>query len=170
MRNHYSEEGHLVSVDENSPDKLAARREALHPEDRDFDADLAPDDGGEDVDLAGIKNIPRAALALLVRWLIPPNAPGARKKWRVAQIRLALLAHLLDLDGIGSKSFEELGQELGCTRALLSLYSLRMIDGLAIDKTRNGKCRRSRDVYRQSATEAHRRQGHRMKQDVAQGV
>jgi hypothetical protein len=83
---------------------------------------------------------------------------------------VALLSHMLNVDGLGALSFEELGQELGCTRALLSLYSLRMIDGLQIDKCRNGKSRRSREVFRKSATEAHRRQGHRMKQDVAQGV
>ena len=169
-RTAFFENGEAVGIDTDSPDRILARSEPMHPEDHDFDADLGPEDPGETFDLAGIKSIPRDALRTLLRFLVPNNSVSAKKRWRMAQLRVALTAHMLNIDGIGSKSFEELGQELGCTRALLSLYSLRMIDGLAIDKTRNGKCRRSREVYRQSATEVHRRQGHRMKQDVAAEV
>ena len=170
MRTAFFENGGAVELDNNSPDRILAKSEPMHPDDEDFDHELAAAEDGENIDLAGIRAIPRDALKTLLMFLIPSNSVSAKKRWRMAQLRLSLLSHMLNVDGIGQKSFEELGQELGCTRALLSLYSLRMIDGLAIDKTRNGKCRRSREVYRQSATEAHRRQGHRMKQDVAQGV
>jgi hypothetical protein len=171
MKHHHSEDGHLVNIDEDSPLRLLARREPLHPDDPDdFDADFRPDDNGERIDFEGIKAVPRDALKTLLRFLVPSNSVSAKKKWRITQLRVALLSHMLNVDGLGALSFEELGQELGCTRALLSLYSLRMIDGLQIDKCRNGKSRRSREVFRKSATEAHRRQGHRMKQDVAQGV
>jgi hypothetical protein len=166
----FDDHGAATAADNNSPDRILARSEPMHPTDEDFDHDYAPDHDGETFDAAAIKNIPRDALKVILRFIIPSTSSSQAKRWRIAQLRVALLAHMLDIDGIGSKSFEELGQELGCTRALLSLYSLRMIDGLTIDKTRNGKARRSREVYRQSATEAHRRQGHRMKQDVAQGV
>jgi hypothetical protein len=168
MRNHFSEDGHLVSIDENSPARIAARREPLHDKDLDFDHELAPDDDGERIDFEGIKAVPRDALKILLRFLIPSNSISEKKRWRMAQLRVALLSHMLDVDGLGSKSFEELGQELGCTRALLSLYSLRMIDGLGIDKCRNGKSRSSRQVFRKSATEAHRRAGHTMSDTPAE--
>ena len=162
MRTHHSDDGHLVNTDENTPDRILAQKEPLHETDEDFDHDYAPDHDGETFDAAAIKNIPRDALKVILRFIIPSTSSSQAKRWRIAQLRVALLAHMLDIDGIGSKSFEDLGQELGCTRALLSLYSLRMIDGLAIDKTRNGKSRRSREVYRETATAAHRRAGHRM--------
>ena len=161
----FDDHGAACGLDCNSPDRLLAKSEAWHPEDDGTDADLGPEDPGENIDLAGIKSIPRDALRTLLRFLVPTNSVSEVKRWRMAQLRLALLSHMLDVDGIGSKSFEELGQELGCTRALLSLYSLRMIDGLQIDKCRNGKSRRSREVYRETATAAHRRAGHRMASD-----
>jgi hypothetical protein len=167
MRNHYSEEGHLVSVEENSPDKLAARREALHPEDIDFDTDLGPENDGERIDFEGIKAVPRDALKTLLMFLIPSNSVSEKKRWRMAQLRLALLSHMLNVDGIGSKSFQQLGDELRCSRALLSLYSLRIVDGLSLNKAPNGKCRASRLVYQKTSTEAHRRAGHRIHSDKA---
>ena len=167
--NHYSEAGHLITIDQGSPDKIAARREALHETDgEDWDHEYAPDDGGEDVDLAGIKSIPRDALRTLLRFLVPSNSVSEKKRWRMMTIRTALMAHMLDIDGIGKKSLAQLGEELDCTRALLSLYTLRMIDGLGIDKTRNGKSRQAREVYRKSATEAHRRAGHTMSDTPAE--
>jgi hypothetical protein len=123
------------------------------------------DDAAPEIDADRLADVPPDALKILVRFLIPSNSVSEKKRWRMMTLRTALLAHMLDIDGIGKKSFEELGQELGCTRALLSLYSLRMIDGLGIDKCRNGKSRSSRQVFRKSATEAHRRARHRMTAD-----
>ncbi len=117
-------------------------------------------DGGETIDLAGIKAIPVSALKVLVRYLVPARG---RSRWRHGQIRLAILAHALDLDGIGGQSFEALSKELNCSRSLLSLRSLELIDGLGINKLRNGKARESRDTYRSSAIATHKRLGHKMK-------
>jgi hypothetical protein len=161
----FDDHGAAVELDCNSPARILARSEPLHPDDEDFDPDLGPEDPGENIDLAGITSIPRDALRTLLRFLVPNNSVNAQKRWRMMTLRTALLAHMLDIDGIGQKSFEDLGQELGCTRALLSLYSLRMIDGIGIDKTRNGKRREARAVYRKTATEAHRRAGHSMSSD-----
>jgi hypothetical protein len=165
MRTAFFENGGAVGLDENTPARIMARKEALHPTDEDFDADLAPDDDGETIDLAGIKSIPRDALRTLLRFLVPNNSVSAKKRWRMAQLRVALLAQMLDIDGIGQKSFQQLGDELGCSRALLSLYSLRIVDGLTLNKAPNGKCRASRLVYKKTSTEAHRRAGHRMTAD-----
>jgi hypothetical protein len=166
MKHHHSEDGHLVNIDEDSPLRLLARREPLHPDDPDdFDADFRPDDNGERIDFEGIKAVPRDALKTLLRFLVPSNSVSEKKKWRMAQLRVALLSHMLNVDGLGALSFEELGKELECTRSLLSLYSLRIVDGLTLNKAPNGKQRSAREIYRQTATAAHRRAGHRMASD-----
>jgi hypothetical protein len=149
-----------ILADWETPDRIVARLEPMHEDDVDFDADLGHDDGGETIDLAGIKAIPVSALKVLVRYLVPARG---RSRWRHGQIRLAILAHALDLDGIGGQSFEALSKELNCSRSLLSLRSLELIDGLGIDKLRNGKVRKSRDTYRSSAIATHKRLGHKMK-------
>ena len=122
-------------------------------------------DDAENIDFAAIKGIPRDALMVLLRFLIPATAISPKKRWRRAQLRLAVLSHFLDVDGLGGRSFKELGEELGCTKALLSLYSLRLLDGLNIEKSRHGKSRVARESYRQSAIESHKRQGHTIKGD-----
>jgi hypothetical protein len=159
----------LVGVDYGSPDRIAAHREPLHESDDDYDPSFAPCDMGENIDVHGIKDIPRDALQRLVLFLVPVDSRPA-KRWRIAQLRLAVIANMVDQDGIGRLSFEDLAQELKCTRAILSYHSLKIIDGLGIDKARNGKCRRSREVYRETAIESHRRRGHRMASDEPQAV
>lgn len=167
MSDYYGDVG-VVQVDWKSPAVLAARKEPLHETDGEaFDAELGPDDDGEFITLGDIEGIPRDALLKLVLWLIPSNSKPC-KRWRIGQLRLAIVAHMLDADGIGRESFEVLGKQLGCTRALLSYHSLKMIDALSIQKLRGGKPRRTREVYRQSAIESHRRRGHRIKQDESQ--
>jgi hypothetical protein len=164
MRTNY-DNGSWVEIDSNTPAVMLARKEPLHPDDGDeWDADLAPDDAGEFIDVDGIKDIPRDALQRLVLFLIPVNSAPARR-WRISTLRLAIIAQMVDPDGIGKQSFEALAKELGCTRALLSWHSLKMIDSLKIDKLRNGKQRHTRETYRQSAIESHRRQGHRIHTD-----
>lgn len=165
MRNHYSEAGRLISVDENSPDRIAARREALHPADHDFDANLAPEDDGQTFDAAGLKSIPRQALLILLRFIFPP--PGGPRPLRVAQLRLVALAHLAGLESVGDRTLTDLAQELGCTKSLLSLYSVRLTDQLGQPQVRGGKSRSARETYRQRALATHRAAGHRMTADKA---
>jgi hypothetical protein len=138
-----------ILADCNDPAELMMQREEYEPRDL--------------IDFESVAAVPADALKVLVRFLIGSN-PG-RNRWKKATVRLAIMAHLLDLDGIGGKSFEKLSQELGCTRALLSLRSLELIDGLKLEKTRNGKPRAARASYRAAALAAHRRAGHRMRSD-----
>ena len=165
MRTAFFENGEAVELDNNTPDRILARSEPMHPEDRNFDADLAPCDGGEIFDAAGLKSIPRQALLILLGFIIPP--PGGTRPLRVAQLRLVTLAHLAGLEGIGDRTLTDLAAELGATRSLMSLYACRMVDQLGQSQVRGGKRREAREVYKRTATEAHRRQGHKMKQDVA---
>ncbi len=163
MRNHFSEDGHLVSVDKNSPARILAKSEAWHPEDDGTDADLGPDDGGETFAAAGLKSIPRQALLHLLTFIFP--TPGGPRPLRAAQLRLVTLAHLAGLEGIGDRTLTDLAAELGATRSLMSLYACRMVDQLGQAQVRGGKRREAREVYRKSATEAHRAAGHRMSAD-----
>ena len=156
----------ILDVELNSPDRILARSEPWHPDDEDTDRHLDPADTAEQIDLAGLRSIPRDALIILLRYIVQPGA--AKHRWRQAQIRLAILAHMVNLDGIGGLSYAALAEELGCTRALLSMRSLELIDGLNIEKTRNGKRRSTRETYRRTATEAHARAGHRINVEVGQ--
>jgi hypothetical protein len=154
----------LVQADHTTPLHQLARSEPWHDGDDDTDRNLDPEDTAEQIDLAGLRSVPRDALLILLRYIIQPGA--AKHRWRQAQIRLAILAHMVNLDGIGALSYAALAEELGCTRALLSMRSLELIDGLKIEKTRNGKRRSTRETYRKTATEAHARAGHRMAVEV----
>jgi hypothetical protein len=154
----------LVQADHNTPLHQLAKKEPWHDGDNSTDPQLDPADTAEQIDLAGLRSIPRDALLILLRYIVQPGA--AKHRWRQAQVRLAILAHMVNLDGIGALSYAGLAEELGCTRALLSKRSLELIDGLKIEKTRNGKRRSTRETYRKTATEAHARAGHRMAVEV----
>lgn len=117
-----------------------------------------PDDGN--IDARGLGKVPGDAILILLRFLIG-SQPG-KQRWRTAQLRLAVLARAAGLDGIGGLSLEALGAELDCTRANLSLYSVRLIDQLGIAQTRGGKRRATRDTYRQAAIRSHKARGHKM--------
>ena len=156
----------LVQADHNTPLHQLAKKEPWHPDDEDTDRNLDPEDTAEQIDLAGLRSVPRDALIILLRYIVQPGA--AKHRWRQAQIRLAILAHMVNLDGIGALSYAGLAEELGCTRALVSMRSLELVDGLKIEKTRNGKRRSTRETYRKAATEAHARAGHRMAVEVGE--
>ncbi len=165
MRTAFFENGAAVELDCNSPDRLLARSEPLHETDKDWDADFAPDDDGERIDFEGIQAVPRQALLILLNFIFP--APGGTRPLRVAQLRLVTLAHLAGLEGIGNRTLTDLAAELGATRSLMSLYACRMVDQLGQSQVRGGKRREAREVYRQTATAAHRRAGHRIHSDKA---
>jgi hypothetical protein len=163
MRHHHSENGDLVNIDENSPDRIMARSEPLHPEDLDYDAEFGPTDGGETFAAAQLKAIPRQALLHLLNFIFPP--PGGPRPLRAAQLRLVTLAHLAGLQGVGDRTLTDLARELGCTKSLLSLYSTRLTDQLGQAQVRGGKSRAARETYRQRALATHRALGHHMRAD-----
>ena len=167
MRTHWAgEDGHLINIDENTPARIAARKEALHPTDGDdWDRDLGPDDAPETIDAAGMRSIPKQALLILLAFVFPP--PGGTRPLRVAQLRMVALAHLAGLEGIGDRTLTDLARELGCTKSLLSLYSVRLTDQLGQAQVRGGKNRAARETYRQRALATHRAAGHRMTADKA---
>jgi hypothetical protein len=118
------------------------------------------DDDPKGQDMLALKSIPPDALLVLLRFII--SKTSSRKRWRVAQLKLATLAHAAGMETVGNKSLTELAAELGCTRSLLSLYSTRLIDQLGINQVRGGKSRSSRETYRQNAIKIHTAAGHQI--------
>jgi hypothetical protein len=123
-----------------------------------IDTDDTDDDPKQDV--LALKSIPPDALLVLLRFII--SKTSSRKRWRVAQLKLATLAHAAAMQGVGDKSLTELAKELGCTRSLLSLYSTRLADQLGLSQVRGGKCRESRETYRQNALLSHQKRGNNL--------
>ena len=153
-----------IGADEDTPAMIAARKEAIHETDgEDWDHEYAPDDGGETFDAGGLKSIPRQALLILLAFVFPP--PGGPRPLRAAQIRLVALAHLAGLQGVADRTLTDLARELGCTKSLLSLYSVRLTDQLGQAQVRGGKSRSARKVYSERALATHRAAGHRMTAD-----
>jgi hypothetical protein len=112
------------------------------------------------VDVLALRTIPPDALLVLLRFII--GTSSTRKRWRIAQLKLATLAHAAGMQGVGDKSLTELAKELGCTRSLLSLYSTRLADQLGLSQVRGGKTRSSREIYRQNAIKIHTAAGHQI--------
>lgn len=139
-------------IDELSPDEILARIE--DEEEAGIDTE---DEDTDHQDILALKSIPPDALLVLLRFII--SNTSKKRRWRVAQIRLCTLAHAAGMQGIGDKSLTELAKELGCTRALLSLYATRLADQLGISQVRGGKCRESRETYRKNALKYHQKVG-----------
>ena len=118
------------------------------------------DDDPKGQDILALKSIPPDALLVLLRFII--SKTSSRKMWRVAQLKLATLAHAAGMQGVGDKSLADLAKELGCTRSLLSLYSTRLADQLGLSQVRGGKTRSSREAYRQNAIKIHTAAGHQI--------
>ncbi len=112
------------------------------------------------VDVLALRTIPPDALLVLLRFII--GTSSTRKRWRIAQLKLATLAHAAGMQGVGDKSLTELAKELGCTRSLLSLYGTRLADQLGLAQVRGGKCRESRETYRRNALLSHQKRGNKL--------
>ena len=148
---------HSSFADHETPDKILARTEAWHPEDdQDTDHQLHPEDIGETFDAAGIKGIPLDALRQLLLFLIPNTADKA-SRWKMATVRLAVVARILNIDYAGRVPLETLAKQIGVTRSLLSLRQLEIADQFQLGKLRSSRSAAARESYRVSATEAHRR-------------
>jgi len=162
--------GEAVRADLDSPDRILSKKEPRHKNDIETDPDLDYDDDTEALDLAGIKRIPRDALKQLLLFLIPKTTDRG-SRWKMATVRLAVLSRILNVgDDLGRESLQKLADELGVTRSLLSLRQLAIADQYGLGKLRSSRSASARKAYSISATEAHRRAGHRMTVDAEQGA
>jgi len=135
------------ATDQLSPDEILARMEDAE------EAALA----GQEVDADSLRDIPLDALSKLVRFILGTSSTAAtsRRTWNSVPARIAVLAHALQLEEVGTKSFQQLGDEIGVSRASLSLYSVRLMDTLGVTQLRSSKSRKSREVYRENALQTH---------------
>ena len=144
-------------ADYETPDKILARTEAWHPEDYPHtDHQLDPEDIGETFDAAGIKGIPLDALRQLLLFLIPKTTDRG-SRWKMATVRLAIVARILNIDDAGRVPLEMLAKQIGVTRSLLSLRQLEIADQFQLGKLRSSRSASARKAYSISATNVHRR-------------
>jgi hypothetical protein len=125
-----------------------------------IESGIDTEDAVADQDVLALKSIPPDALLVLLRFII--SKTSSRKRWRVASLKLATLAHAAGMQGVGDKSLTELATELGCTRSLLSLYSTRLADQLGLSQVRGGKTRSCREAYRKNALLSHQKRGNKL--------
>ena len=94
--------------------------------------------------------IPIAALAIFIRLLLPEGKPTSASYWQTSVRRLASLAYALNIEPIRKHSLTQLGEALGCSRALLSLLCVELRDFGNLDH-RAGRSGQSREHYSQRA-------------------
>ncbi len=83
----------------------------------------------ETLDLGGIANIPREAIAIILRCLLPDSQnPCSRRYWESAVARLCATCHALAIDPIRQHPLSELATHVGCSRALLSIRCVTLRD------------------------------------------
>jgi hypothetical protein len=97
-----------------------------------------------------IGSIPIAALAIFIRLLLPAGVPTSASYWQTSVRRLAALAHALQIEPVRKHSLTQLGEALGCSRALLSLLCVELRDFGNLD-CRAGRSGQSREHYSQRA-------------------
>ena len=146
FRNLTSTNGNPEPIDWDSPDEQMMRAEEIEDDDT--------------PDASSLAGIPPNALGVILRYLVPPA--GSASRWRTATKRLICLAHAAGLDGIADRSLASIAAEIGCSRASLSHWAIRMADELGQEQVRGGKSRAARKAYSRSATATHKRLGHNM--------
>ncbi len=86
-------------------------------------------DQSETLDLGGIANIPREAIAIILRCLLPDSENAlSQRYWASATARLCAVCHALGVDPIRQHPLSELATHVGCSRALLSIRCVTLRD------------------------------------------
>jgi hypothetical protein len=112
-----------------------------------------PEAGSTDIDeseLAKLGAFDPELVANILRICFFPSIGSKGVNLKASFHRLLALAHALHVPGVGDKSLEHLANRVGCTRALLSSYVVRIRDHAKLDH-RGGKS----DQARQRLAAAH---------------
>jgi hypothetical protein len=116
------------------------------------------------VDLAGIREIPRDALKIILRFIISPQ-PDGRISWGTATKRLIALASEAGVEAVADRPMSYHAERLGFTRGALSHHAVRIADELGQAQTRGGKSKAAREAYSAAAIISHRQRGNRVRID-----
>jgi len=113
---------------------------------------LEPEDADavEEMDVAGLGKIPKDALAVFCRLLLPAGQKPSRRFWRTATCRLAVLAHACGVDPVAGLSLAAIAEDLGACRATLSFSAVRLRDFGRLGH-RAGRSDEAREVYAERA-------------------
>lgn len=126
------------------------------PADAMIEAEENSGDDSETLTLAGISNVPKDALKILLQFILPKNCrPGLF--WQLALKRLVVIAHQADIDGIGHMSQTELAHEIGSNRASLNFHVGCVAKELGFETVRGGKSASAREIYRAARIRSHAR-------------
>ena len=107
------------------------------------------DHDDEPLDVEGIGEIPLDAISVILRMVIT-RPPRNSRDWKSAISRLAVLAKTLDIGDLGCRSLSDIADDIGVSRALLSLRSVQLRDS-AGGSCRGGKSNAAREVYSERA-------------------
>lgn len=102
------------------------------------------------LDVTGIGEIPVDAVSIILRMIIVKTPLNARD-WHAATCRLAVLAKTFDVGDLGRRSLSDIADDLGVSRALLSLRSVQLRDS-AGGSCRGGKSNAAREKYSERAS------------------
>ena len=108
-----------------------------------------------------IGKIPADTLLVLIRFLVGSGGRrSGRRRWAVAKLRVACLAHMLGMEDVGGITQTALAAELGVIKATLNHHYSTIVAALGEAQARGGKSRVSREVYarRQADVAVRRRQ------------
>jgi hypothetical protein len=117
--------------------------ESIGPIDHTHPADLLdePEEDENDIDeseLAKLGAFDPELVSTILRICFFPGVGKRGVNFSAAFHRLLALAHCLKVEGVGDKSLDHIATRVGCTRALLSSYTVRIRDAAALDH-RSGK-------------------------------
>ena len=105
-----------------------------------------PEDEKEDIDeseLAKLGAYDPELIACILRVCFFPAIGRCGVNFGAAFHRLIALAHCLKVEGVGDKSLEYIANRVGCTRAVLSHFCVRIRDAAKLDH-RSGKSDQAR--------------------------
>ena len=108
------------------------------------------EDDDDPLDVEGIGTIPTGAITIILRLLIT-KPPRSSRDWGAITSRLAVLAKALDVADLGRRSLSDIADDLGVSRALLSLRSCQLRDS-AGGSCRGGKSNAARELYSERAS------------------
>lgn len=113
---------------------------------------LEPEDEERDttIDVEGIGRIPVDCIRVILSMIIPERGTGPAR-WRTATGRLLALAHATGFESVRAIPLTQLAEEIGVSRATLSLMNCRLRDAGGLDH-RNGKSDAAREAYSKSAS------------------
>jgi hypothetical protein len=108
---------------------------------------------GEAIDFSEIGAIPKDALTILLRLILPSSNPLTSQYWRTASVRLCTTAAALNIHPVGGHSLTDLAKAIGCSRAALSFAAVNLRDFANLGH-RGGRCDAARDTYSRATREA----------------